>query len=101
MPSSRKTSLKGKPKGNKDNDTELHPCGLCSKACLDEFENKEDDSINCDNCNKWFHRKCVDILSDSEWELLTGHNPSILFKCRVCVGEKGDKNKEIKNSNNK
>ena len=92
----RKTSLKGKPKGNKDNDIELHPCGLCSKACLDEFENKEDDSINCDNCNKWFHRKCVDILSDSEWELLTGHNPSILFKCRVCVGEKGDRNREIK-----
>ena len=92
----RKTSIKGKPKGNKDNDIELHPCGLCSKACLDEFENKEDDSINCDNCNKWFHRKCVDILSDSEWELLTGHNPSILFKCRVCVGEKGDRNREIK-----
>ena len=92
----RKPSLKGKPKGNKDNDIELHPCGLCSKACLDEFENKEDDSINCDNCNKWFHRKCVDILSDSEWELLTGHNPSILFKCRVCVGEKGDRNREIK-----
>ena len=92
----RKTSLKSKPKGIKDNDIELHPCGLCSKACLDEFENKEDDSINCDNCNKWFHRKCVDILSDSEWELLTGHNPSILFKCRVCVGEKGDRNREIK-----
>ena len=92
----RKTSLKGKSKGAKDNDTELHPCGLCSKACLDEFENNEDDSIICDNCSKWFHRKCVDILSDSEWDLLTGHNPSILFKCRNCVGEKGDKNKEIK-----
>ena len=99
---SRKSSVpnNNKKKTLKPNDAvHSHPCGKCSKACLDEINcsNDGDFSIECDNCMKWFHRKCLDdMLSDKEWESLTGQNPSILFKCTLCVDEKVKSKQEMK-----
>ena len=100
--SQRKTSVpnNNKKKASKTNDNvHSHPCGKCSKACLDEISCSSDGdfSIECDNCMKWFHRKCLDdMLSDKEWESLTGQNPSILFKCTLCVDEKVKSKQEMK-----
>ena len=96
----RKKLSTGGPKKNikSNDDTISHPCAICSKACVEEINcsNEGDFSIECDNCKRWIHRKCLDMLSDKEWELLTGQNPSILFKCQPCVEDKAQKNKEIK-----
>ena len=30
------------------------PCGVCKKSCT-----KNQSSVACDNCNKWFHKDCL------------------------------------------
>ena len=85
-------------KGKKADDLPVYPCGNCSKPCLDEHTCASDKefSIECENCKIWFHRKCIDTLSDKEWESLTGNNPNILFKCQTCVQARAERNKDIK-----
>ena len=95
---SRKLSVTKSRKQKADENIQVYPCGKCSKACQDEINcsNDKEFSIECENCQKWYHRKCIETLSDREWDSLTGNNPNILFKCQACIGERAEKNKEIK-----
>ena len=77
----------------------LETCGVCERPCPEEKDcpKKGDISIECDSCNRWFHRKCLKLtVTDTEWESLRGQNPSILFKCQPCVKGRGEKLKEMK-----
>ena len=96
-PPRKLSATKGK-KQKADEDIQVYPCGKCSKACQEEINcsNDKEFSIECENCLKWYHRKCIDNLSDREWDSLTGNNPNILFKCQTCIGERAEKNKEFK-----
>ena len=78
---------------------ELENCAKCDNPCLEESDCSKpgDLSIECDNCNRWYHRKCLKLtLKETEWESLRGRNPSILFKCQPCVKGRGEKLKEMK-----
>ena len=65
-------------------------CKVCKKECLssESFTSEDDNSINCDICNLWFHKPCIDT-STAEWEALNGGNENITYRCDDCVKNKG------------
>ena len=71
-------------------------CKVCNKECLDPefFTSDEDDSINCDGCNHWFHKSCTDTTT-AEWEALKGSNENITFRCNECLASKGQNNNQF------
>ena len=47
----------------------VYLCGECNCDIVSFTENFEENSIECENCNRWYHFKCVhiiDIPPDSE-----------------------------------
>ena len=68
---------KGKGKRKKKGETDLERCGICRRA---EEENEE--WINCDNCETWFHRNCVEIC-DELWEMYIMEDEP--FICAECI----------------
>ena len=67
---------KGEGKRKKKGETDLERCGICRRA---EEENEE--WINCDNCETWFHRNCVEIC-DELWEMyIMEDEPFICAEC--------------------
>ena len=65
-------------------------CKVCKKECLDpeSFNSEDDDSINCEECNHWFHKTCTNT-TNAEWESLKGSNENITFRCDDCIANKG------------
>ena len=61
------------------------PCGKCQKECVDieamRNPKKEDISVLCDKCEKWYHYICVG-LSGKEVELQEGSN--LEYYCPDC-----------------
>ena len=88
-----------KPKKAQDNTkSKFTPvkCKVCTKECLDPafFNSDDDDSINCDVCNLWYHKTCTNT-SSSEWETLKGRNENITFRCDDCLNLKAQNNNQI------
>lgn len=52
------------------------PCGTCEKGVR-----RNQRAIQCDDCNLWFHLKCIDLLL-TEYELL-GNSTDSWF-CKKC-----------------
>ena len=72
-------------------------CKNCSKPCLEKDQvkkNKELQYVTCEACGDSYHKMCTDIQT-KEWDLVTGSNESILFKCPPCIVNKGKKYQEM------
>ena len=72
-------------------------CKNCSKPCLEKDQvkkNKELQYVTCETCGDSYHKMCTDIQT-KEWDLVTGGNESILFKCPPCIVNKGKKYQEM------
>ena len=67
-----------------------YPCGICNEAAI--WTGK---SLQCDECDKWVHLKCIQ-MGDSTYEAL--HNQSNLWFCPNCGVTN---NTELINSYNK
>ena len=77
--------------------TKIVLCKNCNKQCLEkEATGKKKDlqSVHCEECGDHYHKMCTDI-SNKEWDMVTGDNESILFKCPRCIVNKGKKFQEI------
>ena len=71
-------------------------CGKCNDKVLDNVEQKEDESIECDGCRQWFHNRCSE-LTFSQWNTVTSSCESIVWKCITCCRNKGNEAKKIHN----
>ena len=97
--SSRASRKTGKSK-NIDNDhiklniAKTYLCGNCSKDIIENAENKQDESIECTICCKWFHRDCTPLTSQVFDIMSTSDN--IKFFCPQCDEYKGKENKDLK-----
>ena len=71
-------------------------CKKCNNKVLElnEFTESKDESIQCDDCNMWFHRPCSD-LSSKEFDFLLNCDKSILWKCTDCILNHGHENKRL------
>ena len=71
-------------------------CKICNKECLDpdSFNSEDDDSINCEECNHWFHKTCTNTTS-AEWDALKGSNENITFRCDNCITYKGQHSNQM------
>ena len=38
--------------------------------------------IQCDKCERWYHRSCAEIMEDEEWEQLQKEEST--FHCHLC-----------------
>ena len=71
----------------------------CGGQCNKAIKEKEDESIQCDKCQLWYHQKCTDIPMEAMkyFELVKG----IRWFCDSCTNpvkvllDNGDSNKEI------
>ena len=63
-------------------------CGKCFQICKSDYEDINEDSINCDVCGIWLHQPCSNV-SPEEWKIIKGKNESITFTCEKCVSLKG------------
>ena len=71
-------------------------CKVCDTVCLDAayFESDEDDSVSCDVCNLWVHKKCSNT-STAEWQALKGSNENIRYQCNDCLTNKGQNSNQM------
>ena len=53
------------------------PCGVCSRPCK-----KNQDQVQCDTCDQWFHKKCF-VINPTNWKALVGTN--ISWHCTNCA----------------
>jgi len=60
-----------------------YPCGVCWQNCASN-PNKDGQSIGCDECQKWFHYKCLG-LTGSERFL---RKRKSTWKCQDCTSRK-------------
>lgn len=71
----------GSPRGDmstqsdSDNEASSDLCHTC-------FLSKDDEWIQCDSCNKWFHRKCAGLKNKKQWNRL--QKEGVLWYCKVC-----------------
>ena len=100
MPSSTKTT-KGSKKKDKDNlkDPKLnisktYLCGNCEKEIIENAESKEEESIECTACNRWFHCGCTP-LTPHVFEIMSTSD-NIKFFCTQCEDSKGKEKKDLK-----
>ena len=78
-----------------NNPTSLNvQCKKCNNKVLElnEFTESKDESIQCDDCNMWFHRPCSNLTS-KKFEFLRNSHKSILWKCTDCNLNHGHENK--------
>ena len=100
MPSSTKTkgSKRGKDKDNlkdpKLNISKTYLCGTCEKEIIENAESKEDESIECTVCNRWFHCGCTP-LTPHVFEIMSTSD-NIKFFCTQCEDSKGKEKKDLK-----
>ena len=85
---------------NAINNKPLKLCFKCEEPCLEDNDvekNIEEQSIDCDSCKKWIHKKCLDrTVNENQWDFIRSSNPCILFKCTECVSEKANLFKEFR-----
>ena len=77
-------------------------CKNCTKPCYEKTEskkNKELQYVTCEECGDSYHKMCTDIGTKA-WDIVTGDNESILFKCPPCIVNKGKKFHEMKEIKN-
>ncbi|KAK3083502.1 hypothetical protein FSP39_024334 [Pinctada imbricata] len=53
------------------------------KVCMCIFIDDNEDSICCDSCDLWFHRKCVGLQDEKDWEAMS--NPTTIYTCPLCI----------------
>ena len=76
-PKRGKIPSKGKGKGKGKSKKKTYFCGTC------EVEYKEDeDWIECDGCREWFHRACVNLENDEDWQKV--QDPDVEWNCPQC-----------------
>ena len=82
-----------------NNSKPLKLCFKCEEPCLEDIDvdkNIEEQSIDCDSCKKWIHKKCLDrTVNETQWDFIRSSNPCILFKCTECVSEKAEQLKKF------
>ena len=61
------------------------PCLKCTRVV-----GRDDEGMLCHDCNRWAHRKCVDI-SLKQYEFLTEASDSIQWVCDGCLIDKGER----------
>ena len=44
----------------------VYLCGLCSKEVLDNPENFEEESMQCDSCPLWYHLVCAGFIEETK-----------------------------------
>jgi len=74
-------------------------CIRCSEQCIhaEKHVNEGDEPIECDTCQCWYHRKCLDkVITKKDWESLTGDNQNIIFKCLECLQGRGERVNELR-----
>ncbi|KAH3852154.1 hypothetical protein DPMN_094653 [Dreissena polymorpha] len=52
-------------------------CPVCGIFCRDG-----EDSICCDSCLRWFHRTCVHLQDDEDWEYFSSSDA--VYTCPLC-----------------
>ena len=69
---------KGKGKGKGKRSATKYNCKICDEEYVDGV-----DWIQCDDCNKWFHRMCGGDLSDDDrW--VTIQDEEVPWSCTLC-----------------
>ena len=58
-----------------------YPCAACNKNISENC-----DSIECDTCSKWIHKKC-NKLSNADFKRLQEEGDSAPFSCIVCIND--------------
>ena len=72
-----KTPSKGKGRGKGRPKKVKYYCGLCEA----EY-NINEDWIQCDECNIWYHRDCAGLESDEAWDQM--QDTDVEYKCHQC-----------------
>ena len=62
----RKQNELKKSKNTKTMPDPVYLCGECNKDIKSNTEEFKDNSIECDNCNRWCHFKCVNIKDEND-----------------------------------
>ena len=94
-PATRKNSRSSKNNPLKVIDNQIETkCNHCGETCYDNPPNKENESIQCNNCDKWYHRACT-AITPSMWEALSG-NKNIHFICDDCVDKERRQSNDLK-----
>ena len=96
------TKAKGTKKG-KDRDNLKDPklsisktylCGKCEKEIIENAKSKDEESIECTACNRWFHSGCTPLTPHVFEIMCTSDN--INFFCTECEDSKGKEKKDLK-----
>ena len=74
-------------KDHRPKQDQSYSCGKCDKPA-------EEETIQCETCGIWFHKKCTN-LTNPEFETLIRGNECISFTCEVCLPEKGNLSKRF------
>lgn len=56
-----------------------HPCVHCSKGVISRSR-----AISCDNCERWVHSRCTQILTDAEYDNIVATNAELNYLCNIC-----------------
>ena len=90
---------RGKSKKDKLDDPKLsivktYLCGDCNKTIIENADNKEDESIECTICTRWYHRGCTP-LSPQVFDIMSTSD-NVKYFCPQCEDCKGKEKKELK-----
>ena len=85
IPNNKKASM-----SQATNNLKSVSCGKCKNEILEleDIKDPNDESIQCDTCNMWFHRQCSELIN-SEFDFLNKCDKSILWKCKDCLTRHG------------
>lgn len=50
------------------------PCAVCSKGCRSNQK-----AVQCDECNKWYHAKCMNMGFDEYHSLVINESSNWMF----------------------
>ena len=57
-----------------------YPCTRCGKGVVARSK-----AISCDQCEKWTHIKCCDVISVEDYDKLVLKNQAFNFICNACT----------------
>ena len=60
-------------------------------ACDMDIEKSDDDSIECNRCLNWCHKRCSN-LTNAEYDVLCRGNKQMSWSCKKCMKKKSKKN---------
>ena len=74
-------------KGGKLSISKTYLCGKCEKEIIENAKSKDEESIECTACNRWFHSGCTPLTPHVFEIMCTSDN--IKFFCTECEDSKG------------